>query len=96
MHDYILRFDVPVNNPISMQLLHSRTNLLHVTSRLDLSHRLTSLQLLIQLAIQSHLQHNVYVIFVVETSIHFDNVWMTQEHLNLHLADELIHYLLLF
>ena len=96
MHNYILRFDVPMNNPISMQLLHSRTNLLHVTCRLDLSHRLTSLQLLIQLTVQSHLQHNVDMILVVETSIHLDYVWMTQEHLDLHLADELIHYLLLF
>ena len=95
VHHYVFRFYVSVNYSICVKLFNRRANLLHQICSFHLRHGLTSLQLLVKLTTQGHLQNNIDVIFVVKTTIHLDDVWMTQVHLDLDLSDKLIHDVLL-
>lgn len=95
MQHYILRLDIPMDNPQRVYLIHRLAHLPHNKRNPRLRQRLTLLQLVVQLPPRPHLQNYVNVRRVVETTVHLDYVRMVQKHLDLHLPRKLVSNLLL-
>lgn len=74
-----------------MELLDSRTNLFHKGGYLHFWHWFTTFELLIKLPSDSDFQNDVDMLFIIETTVHLDDVGVIQVHLNFHFSDELIH-----
>lgn len=91
----VLRFDIPVNNSQRMYLVDCLAHLTHYEGHPCFTQRLCLLELVVELAPRPHFQNNIDICRIIETPIEFDDVWMTQKHLDLHLTDKLVRYLLL-
>lgn len=95
MHDDILGFDIPVDDLVGVQLTDGRDYLSHDPSHPGLRHADAGLELLVELAAQGDLEYDVDIVGVVEVAVHFGDVRVVQEYLDLQLPDELLGYLLL-
>jgi len=80
-----------MNDPIAMQLIDSRANLLHESSCLLLRQRLAPLELLEQLPTHSYFQDDVDMLLVFEEAVHLDDVGVVQKLLDFDLSDKLLH-----
>jgi len=76
MKDYVLRFDITMNNLERMDLIDSLAHLLHDGSSLSLGHWLWFSQLVVQLPSSANFQNYVDVSSVIKKPVHFDNVRM--------------------
>jgi len=78
-----------------VDLVYSLTDLTHDEGDSRLREGLWLLKLVVELSPSAHLQNNVYIRSIVEAAIHFDDVGVVEEHLDLDLADELVGYFFL-
>lgn len=85
-----------MDDSIGVQLLHSRTNLFHYSSHLDLRHWFASLELLIQLTSHGYFEYDINVLFIIEAAVHFDDIWVIQIHLYFDFSDKLIYDLFFY
>ena len=77
-------------NSQRMNFVDSITNLIHNKCNSSLRKRLRFFKLVVELSSSSHLQNNINVGNVIETTIHLDYVWMVQIHLNFDFSYELL------
>ena len=95
MKYYVLWFNVAVDNLLGVQLPHRLADLPHVPCCLILLHRVTFLKQLEKLSAHAQLQDDVDVGHIVEVPIHFDDVGVIEEQLDLQLPYKLLCYLFL-
>ncbi len=95
MQDYILRFDISMDNPVEMDLFNSVTHLSHRESYIFFCHWGLLFKLVIQLSASSYLHDQVDSRFIIEKTVQFNYMGVVQKHLNLQLSYELFSYLLI-
>ena len=95
MQDNIFGLYIPVNDPQWMNLVDRLTDLLDVSGDFLLGHGFAAFKLMVKLAACSNLQNNVNISLVIKVAVHFDDVWVVEEHLNLKFSDKLLHNLLI-
>lgn len=95
--DYILKFDISMNNLMFMHVADSFQHLSCNNRSSLFRQRFMSLKQLKQMPVFSQLQQQVNVRFVTEKGVEFDQVGVGQERLDFDLADELVQgFLVLF
>lgn len=93
MKNNILRLNISVNNSQTMYVVYSIADLFHQKYHFGFLQRLRLFQIMVQLSSCTHFEDNVYVIVIIEITVHFDNIRVVEKHLNLEFSDELFSYL---
>ena len=83
MDDYILWFDITMDDTKWMYFVNCLTYLLYYWCYFILCHRLWSFQLMEELPACSYFENNIDVIFIIKVPIHLDDIWMIKIELNL-------------
>lgn len=82
MQDYILRLDISVYNSQRVNLINRITYLFHQKGNFRLWQSLRLLEIMIQLPTSSHLKYDINILIIIKITIHLDDVWMVEMHLN--------------
>jgi hypothetical protein len=91
VHHYVLRLYIAVDDLLGMEVTDGCAELAHDGSSFALGKGQVVLELFEELASHGYLQDDVDVLLVVEAAVELDDVGVAQEHLDLHLTDELLH-----
>lgn len=90
MDDYILWFDITMNDTKWMYFVNCLTYLLYYRCDFILCHRLWSFQLMEKLSSCSYLENDIDVVFIIKISIHFDDIRMIKIELDFEFPYELL------
>lgn len=90
MDDYILWFDITMNDTKWMYFVNCLTYLLYYWCDFILCHRLWSFQLMKKLSSCSYLENDIDVVFIIKISIHFDDIRMIKIELDFEFPYELL------
>lgn len=90
MDDYILWFDVTVNDAKRMDFIDRLADLLDYWCDFVLCHGLWSFKLVEELPACSYLKNNIDVVLVIKVAIHLDDIWMIKIELYFEFPDELL------
>lgn len=74
MQDYVLWFDVSVDDSEGVDFVDCVADLFHEEGDLGLGLGLGLLEVVVQLAACAYLEDDVDVLVIVEVTVHFDNV----------------------
>jgi hypothetical protein len=95
MKDDILRFDIPMDDPVRMYFPHRVADLSHEPGHIFFRHRGLLFKLMEELSTSTHFHDQIYGLGVIEKPEKFHDISVVEEHLNLNFSDELLGDLLL-
>lgn len=96
MKDDVFWFDIAMDDSQRVDFVDSFTDLLDNRCNFCLCHWFGSLELMEELSSCSDFQNDVDMGFIIEISVHFDDVRVVEVHLDLQLSDELLDDVLVF
>ena len=84
----IFRFDIPVDDPIAVEVGNSFVDIVEDHQNLVLGKLFALFDHFEEMVARAVLHHEVYIVFVVEEAIELDHVGVTEIELNFYLANE--------